>query len=375
STAASGKNVVFTLGNLTDMTGPASTILAIVDEGLEDMVKYYNENNLIPGITLEVIPYDTTYDPGQAKPGYEWLKQQGADLIVTTLSSAAIVVKESLVEDQMVLFCISSDNELMDQDGWVWSFNDPAYVKPRTLMKWIAGNDWDYETKGPAKIGQAGWVGPTGTDYAAGMEDYCKEHPDQFEWAGSFMNNFFPTWGPEVNALKDCDYVMPPGVGFAIPTFVKEYRNAGGKAKFIGTDSHLGFQLMIAEAIGWDAMDGWLLTYPGQWWNETGEIPDLARTLRKIYHSEGDVSGGPFQSYAAIFQILAATAKRVGPENMTSQTIYDTCSSFSGQFAGYGGWSISLEKRTSWDYEGIYEWSAAEKNAVRADTEWQPIVE
>lgn len=377
---ANGKNVVFTLGNLTDLTGPAATSLAIVDASLADMVKYYNENNLIPGVTLEVLPYDTAFDPAKSRPGYEWLKERGADAIVTGLSQAAVAVKGQLADDKMVILCISSDEQLLDTDGWVWSFNDRAYVKPRIMMKWIWENDWD-QTKGPVKIGLADWDGPPGTDYAAGMEAYCKEHPDQFQWRGAHFTAYLPTWGPEVEALKGCDYVMTPRLGFAVGSFAKEYRAAGGKATFLGTDSHPCFFDLMEEIAGLDAVDGFLFTYPDLWFNEKGEIPDLANTFIENYHSASEAQTlksasylGPVGSYTAIFQILIETVKRVGPENLNGQTIYETCSSFTGQFQGQEPWSISLDKRTSWDYEAIYKWSAADKQVHRI-SDWQPIVE
>ena len=50
--------VTITIGNLTDKTGPIANALAVIDMALEDMARYFNEQNLIPGVALEVIHYD-----------------------------------------------------------------------------------------------------------------------------------------------------------------------------------------------------------------------------------------------------------------------------------------------------------------------------
>jgi len=46
---------------------------------LEDLVAYYNDSDLIPGVRLEVVVYDGQWDPARDIPGYEWLRGRGAD--------------------------------------------------------------------------------------------------------------------------------------------------------------------------------------------------------------------------------------------------------------------------------------------------------
>ena len=70
------KDVVITIGNLTDVTGPASNALTVITMSLEDTAEYYNKQYLIPGVTFEVITYDGQYDPSRDIPGYEWLMER-----------------------------------------------------------------------------------------------------------------------------------------------------------------------------------------------------------------------------------------------------------------------------------------------------------
>ncbi|MBT4511799.1 MAG: hypothetical protein HOC20_06285 [Chloroflexi bacterium] len=90
-------------------------------------------------------------------------------------------------------------------------------------------------------------------------------------------------WGTEVEALKDCDFVLPPA---PMNRFVKQYRDAGYTAKFIGTDWHIGALNSIDDAGLWDEIDGMLVVRPVQWWNDEGEILDLTKSILYEYRPD-----------------------------------------------------------------------------------------
>ncbi|MCP4607431.1 MAG: ABC transporter substrate-binding protein, partial [Planctomycetes bacterium] len=99
--------VKITIGNHTDVTGPASNAMEFITMALEDMVEYYNDQDLIPGVKFEVITYDGQYDPARDISGYEWLKEQGADLITTAVGPTAMILKSHLGNDRMALFTLA----------------------------------------------------------------------------------------------------------------------------------------------------------------------------------------------------------------------------------------------------------------------------
>ena len=103
------QDVVFTIGNLTDQTGVASSAVTIIDTTLEDMVSYYNDENLIPGVKLKVESYDTQYDPALAKSGFERLKSKGADIIWTPVTSVVPVLKPVVDNEHIPLFAASAN--------------------------------------------------------------------------------------------------------------------------------------------------------------------------------------------------------------------------------------------------------------------------
>lgn len=372
------ENVVITIGNLTDITGVSANSAANINMALDDMVGYYNDQGLVPGVELKVIKYDGQYDPAKDIPGYEWLRERGADLIFTPVGSTAVTLKERVVSDQVPIFTVAVNEDAFSPPGYVFA---PGICMARhasyTLLEWIAENDPDFPEDSPAKIGGAFWNESVELAILGGAEEYAKAHPDEYEWEGGHLTNFSFMWGPEVEALKDCDYVLPP-----IPptNFVKEYRQAGYTAKFIGTDASLAFLGLVDSAGLWPEIDGMIAATHSGWWTDQGEIIDLAKTLLQKNHPDNaeDIMGMGISylsvnSVYVVLELIKATVEAVGPEAFTSQALYDTALSFSMTVDGTQH-SFSQIKRASADHIGIYEVRAAEENVFRVDAEWIPVV-
>ena len=372
------KDIVITIGNLTDKTGPSANAIAPIDLALEDLVEYYNEQKIIPGIQFETVIYDSQMDPANDIPGYEWLKERGVDLIYTSVTSATLAVKTRAGEDQIPVFAAAAAPQSIDPPGYVFSLGTPITTDAYTLMKWIAENDWDYESKGPAKIGGADWSSDYPLLFFEAMDEYCEIHPEQFEFAGSYLTNFAFTWGPEVEALKDCDYVFPPTI---LNSFAKEYRAAGYDAKFAGSDVHDAFMKMIDDGDMWDEIDGMLLVRGAKWWNETGTLIDLTKEILYEKHpdeAEDIMAEGlgyiDINFFYQIFSIVAKAANEVGPENVDGQAIYNAAQSWSGEIDGVERWSYSPTKRTSLNYYAMYEIRETERDLFRLHEGWLPMV-
>ena len=371
-------DVVITIGNFTDVTGVSANAMAVMDMALEDLVRYFNEENLIPGVELEVIMYDEQSDPSRDIPGYEWLKEKGVDLFFTGLGSVAQSLASRLEEDKMVLFTVDANEEELSPPGYIFCLSNLPEETGYTVLNWIAENDWDYQVKGPAKVGGAGWFFPYVESLLGGMEEYCDVHSDQFEWMGEYLNPVGTfTWGPEAEALRNCDYVVPP---IAMTNFVKEYRDAGYAAKLIGTDAQAAFLGIIGDARLWDEIDGMLFLRTPRWWNEEGTMIDLTKKL--LYDNNPDSSEMIIRSgnsYLVVnqlypmLQIIANAIEAVGPQGYSSQALYDAAESFTLTIDDIT-FSFNDTKRTAVDYLAMYKAVGAEKDLFRVEPEWYPIV-
>ncbi len=371
--------VLITIGNLSDITGPASNPLGVIATALEDMVRYYNENNIIPGVEFQVIEYDGQYDPSKDIPGYEWLKGQGADLIFSSVGSVPITLKPIVDKDKVVVFTMTPDKHALDPPGYVFCLaNTLGDYQSYTLLNWIAENDPGFPTDRPAKVGGAFWAEAYSQTFLDGMEKYTEVHPDQYEYEGGYTTNFSFMWGPEVEALKDCDYVMPPG---PMQHFTEQYRDAGYQARLIGTDFQIAILTMTDDMDLWDESDKMLLLRTGRWWNEDGEMVNLAKQLLYDYHpdqAESLMAEGPgYQALRGMYvmlEIVKETVEAVGPQKFNSEALYEVAQSFSLTVDGIENHSYTKTKRTSVNNIGMYELRGAEKDIFRIDPEWIPIL-
>lgn len=385
ATGGSQEELTIKLGNLSDLTGPSSSaVQGSNDKALKDLVRYYNDENLTPGVKLEIIDYDTVLNPGKFIPGYEWLRERGADIIVTTLSPAAEVIKPLADSDGVILFSAAMTTPLVDPPGWTFGRHSLDAVFIYTLLEWIAENDPDFPQDRPAKIGTANWAAQTSEDFGNALEEYADAHPDQFEFVGAFFTSLgTPQWGTQVDALKDCDYIFPPHVGFSAPAFIKEFRNAGYTAKFIGNEAHVAFLDMLIPGAGWEAVDGMLIISAIRGWKENSVEVELAREVLERYHGTSEFEEdmqyggqqyvGPFQGWFGVLEVIKEAVESVGAEKFSNQALYDTAVQFSTEVSG-NGWTWTETKRTNWTGLGISKLDADSEQIVRIAPEWQPAI-
>jgi len=372
------EEIKFVIGNVTDQTGVASSAILIIDATLQDMVDYYNEQDLIPGIEMEVKSYDTQYDSALAKTGYERLKSKGADIFWTPVTNAIPVLKPVADEDEIPIFAASANLDVLLPPGYAFSLGTIPQYDAYTILKWIAEKDWDYQTNGPAKIGGAGWRDDYSPLFLEGMKEYAEAHPEQFEWEGHYLTDFGFIWDSEIEALKDCDYLYPP---VPMHVFVDGYRAAGYDATFIGTDPHAGFLDMIDKAELWDEIDGMLFIRGSRWWTEEGVIIDLTKEILQANHAssaeEIKRSGVGYLSTSCIYQlmqIIRNAAANAGPQNLDAQAVYDATVNYTEVIDGVDRYSFDQTKRCSTNYYVIYAADQERKDLFRADADWIPVV-
>jgi len=377
--ALPAEDVTITIGVLSDMTGPAARAMETVSQSMNDLIEYCNQQNLIPGVKLDAIFYDGQYDPSKDLPGYQWLKEKGADVFVACLPHTPSTLKPRVDEEKVVLFALTAGEEILHPPGYVFCMQNSPQALIKTLLKWVAENDWDWQTKGPAKVGAVGWSTSYFIDQHAAAEEYVKAHPDQFEWEGSYLTSSGARdVSYESNALRDVDYVIPPGAIWAI--FAREYGRIGGRGKHLLTDAQGPFIGFASEAAGWDAIDGSLIILSCRWWNEHGELSDLANRLVRENHDDAEdiiFSGMSYinsiHAIYGIFMALKQAIENVGPENFSQEALYSTLVSFSADFGeAYEGWGFNESKRHAWDYLGVFRLDGVEKDLVRLEPEWYP---
>jgi len=378
------EGVTIIIGEITDLTGPASPAIIPLHWALADMVSHYNEKGLIPGVKFKVVSWDNKYDPSRDPLGYDWVRDRGAKLIICVIPQTAVILKSFADRDKFAIAALSTNQEMLDPPGWVFAFSNSHYSLMKTFLKWVAEEDWDYTAEGRVpKIGFAAWGDAGGINVERAMREYIQDNPGEFEYVSSHLAPVgTATWTGEVEQLRDCDYLNL--YAFPIGAFLKEYQARGYSATVIDAMTMGSYQGYFVDMLGWDALDGSLTANTSLLWNESFAMVDLMNQLLYQYRPEeaediiytgiGYVGAG--HQVIAIFEILRQAIEEVGAENFDGQAFYNAALKYettSPIWEGYPEWSFSETKRYLVDHIVIDKFDAEAQEVVRI-TEWLPII-
>ena len=372
-----------TIGSLTDKTGVAAQALINVDQALKDNIQYFADQGLFPeGVTIDLIEYDTQYDQSQFIPAYEWLKERGADIIVSSVPGSGEVLKSRTDEDGIIFFMLMATPPLYDPPGYIFSVNIGSEAIMFTLLDWVMANDPNFPTDRSAKLGGLGMADPYVEGWIKGLNTYC-EARSEWELVDAIIVDWTTmTFAPEIDALKDCDYIIPPTTGFALPNFMKEYRQAGLDATFLGNDAHIAYYGLMKDGAGWDVMDGMYYVLPYTWYSDEAEVIDIINYVFDNYHSESEVgsllwSGGAyrggFTQWRGMLLLLKGFIEETGLVEYNADDLYEYLKTASFDIDG-NVWDYSETDRQSWNSMGMMQADGDAEAIVRVDDGWFPVV-
>jgi ABC-type branched-subunit amino acid transport system substrate-binding protein len=377
--------VTIHIGQLTDFTGAASPALKYITFITEDMIRYYNDENLIPGVKVKLDAYDTKFDPSRYSLGYDWCKQKGDDIIITIIADAPIMLKPFAARDKVVIAAMAGTPELFDPPGWVFGFSNNNQDSAKILLHWIRQNDWKGE--GTPKIGMVGWDDTQSMTVGRVLGAYLDETGEY-----DFVDRITTPIGTmnftsEAKKLKEkgCDYVAIVS-GAMLGSLLRDLRAAGSQATLLDcVGSNGSFQKMYAQQVGWDMLDGCYSTSNSYSWSDSGPLIDLAKTLVHKYHSEGEAQDilssqgypGPIAIMNGILEILQQAVKNVGAENFNGQAYYDAAISYkttSSLWEGYPEFSFSQTRRKLMDHAVITQFKGGDVKDYVTISDWLPNI-
>ena len=370
------------IGYITDVTGPGAPVRIHFTLLLEDLVNYYNNENLIPGAKIKVITCDTKADASRYIPAYDLVRERGAQVIVVCLPDAAEMLEPFAERDKIPLAVMPSTETLIDPPGWAFCFSYPPAYAMKSLLKWISEQPWDY-SKGPRKIGLVSWNESYSVDVEKGVREYCQAHPDQFQYVAGLLSPMGAiTWSGEVRKVEDCDYVVIPNVPTAMGTFVREFRARNTEAVLIGTDAVAAAEDYLVKMCGWKAVDGALVTSFTPLWTEQYSLVTQAREILYRYRaatadeiiSSGLGYLGGFHSVYTFFELLRQAVAEVGIQNFDGQAFYNKAVNFTITWEGYPEWGFTQTTRYAVKHTAIYKFMAVLQSLVRVSG-WLPVTE
>ena len=371
-----GKRTI-TLGCLWDFTGPASAACINPYRALQDLVKHINEEDPIPGVELETVAWDTKYDISREIPGYDWVIERGADIIVSVLYSSAEVLKTFAERDEIPIYTMSTSMPCLEPPGWVFSAQAPPEREIRAVLKYISDQWPNYPTK--PKIGWVGSDRAFSTQMQEEAEEYCLANPDKFEWVVGLQADIVNVmWGGEIEKLKDCDWIGSGLAPTAASTFIEQLRHSDSDAKLFSQEFLLATLGSVVDRIGYEPLDGSITASLNGWWSDSYPIIDLAKEL--LYENRADEAEdimhagigyiGTAVQGSFFLRLLREAIEEAGAEDFDGQAFYNTAINFRTTFEGFEEWYYTETRRYPMDHVGIYEIRAADEDAVRVG-DWE----
>ena len=331
-------------GWILPITGAASTAIGAVLSGGGDYIRYFNEQEAIPGVPIELLWRDTAFTFALGRSHYERLVEAGVPLIGAVESPLLLGLKGRFERDEVVAFVTGSayHEELYPEPGWIYTMTPLMSEQAAVLFQYFMEN-WKEER--PPRLALLGIDAPFGYDvrYAT-------------EYARSLGFEVLP---PEIVPIivldataqllrlkeLEADLVhiqsLPEGTG----PILRDAERLGllDEFQFAGHSSTMGDRTMkLAGA----ATEGFLISLPYPWFSET-EVPGIKLMIDNMmkYHGEVRRDGEYFfgwVSAAIICEAMRRAIENVGYENLDGRAIKEALDGMK-DFDVYGLASITYK--------------------------------
>jgi len=342
------KTTDIVVGMLADFTGPAASGCTMLHDGMADYFRVTQEEDPIPGARLKVITYDNRLDYGRNPVGYQWMKGQGAKLMVVIRNTDFEMLVDRFVQDQIP--CFGSMGSLAyPKHEWIYMFPPITQWLAQCVVQWI-WEDWDGAQ--PPVIGHVGIAGYAASTYTEeALENLHDSYPDRFERVeGQMAPSGTATWSLEIDRVKNCDFIIPTLVGPSLASFIKQIKDSGCQGRVAGTqEGLLGFYRAVLEAVSADYLDGVLgLSYHPLW---IDDIPSIQQWKEAVleYHAKdaqqrlletGSIGG--WAEGMIIADAIRRAVDEVGAEDVDGTAIRDALATVNLSPEGWGNaWSVT----------------------------------
>jgi len=373
---AESKEIV--IGLLTDFTGPAGYAVSTALAGTFAYFRHFEEENLIPGVKVKLVTYDTRTDYSRVVPGYMWLSGKGADMLLVVAASDTALLKDRLAKDKIPALGYSSSPVLLG-DPWVFTLQAPAGWQGEALVQWIM-QKWDYQGKGrPPRVGVVGSTTETTSVYLDAIIPFMQANPGKFDWAGAERAPMTTSsWAGEISRLKNCDFIIVTTTGPATVSFVKEARARGyGGAFASGVEGLAAFWDLIRMAIPADQLHScYHAAFQPYWEEDVPLINELKPALQKYYPDKVEelMKGNPpvtgWMTGIFFAEAIAKALAKVGAENVDGTALRDAMAETDMTIEGFGHpLRFTGEENFLYRAQRIFEWSVADAKWLHI-TDW-----
>jgi branched-chain amino acid transport system substrate-binding protein len=355
------------------MTGPGSSSMQLQEGGIEDYFRYFNEQEVIPGVHIQLSWADDMMSVTQILSNYARFVEQGMPLIFMEQHGAVIGLKERAEKDQVVLFVAASGYQEVNypEPGWRYAVTPTIAEQAAALAEYFMEN-WQ-EERAP-RLAFIGMDSPWGREpeYATG---YCQGLG--FEVLPLELTPFVTLDATTIllrlrEGGADLVYIqaLPPAVG----PILRDAERLGivGQMTFAGHASGMGERVIQMAGV---ASEGYLIPRQFPWFTEP-EIPGIKLMLdtQMKYHGKEMREGEVFFGWVAapvVCEAIRRAIENVGYENVDGAAIKEALDSIK-DFDVYGLATVTYKPD---DHRGVTKVAIhrIEDGKIVRVTDWQDV--
>ncbi|UCG82489.1 MAG: ABC transporter substrate-binding protein [Dehalococcoidia bacterium] len=339
ATRPTEKEKVVRIGWISALTGPAAGPNQYAHWVIEDYIKYANDENLVPGVTLVLDWEDGMLDLVRELSAYRKMVDRGDPIIIGIADAAAF--RKIVEKDQTPLLNMAISPESIYPPSWTYSVYPLWEESFSVWAQWVVDN-W--------KEGRPPRVGLIGPDEVSGPPSMERAKPYVEELGMEMLPSELIPWVPldtttQLLRLKDreADYIYICAIWTTAVPVLKDAERLGllKDIQFSGAENTQSQGLLKAMGA---TVEGYAAPRIYPWWQET-DYPGikLLQDMRRRYGGRFDFQGDEANTLAFVVVAVEAAKRaveKVGYENLDGPAVKEGLDSLR-DFDVYGIKTIS----------------------------------
>ena len=320
-TAPAGEKKVVEIGAIVALTGPVGGPCSYPFYALQDYLDYFNDEKVIPGVTLELVWVDGATVEDREISAYRRFVDRGIPFILSI--TEAEMFRPRTERDEIPMICLAQTEGIMYPPCWIYSIYVTWAESYAVWCEWIVDNWREARPPRVVVLGPDTVAGPHAIEPARSYVESLgiEMLPSEFVAGYAPLDTSSELLRIEQNGA-DYVYILPLWSLAAIVLRDADRLGLVGKLQFGGLENTQGLKLL--EQLGASA-EGYTSPRTGPWVSET-EIPGmkLLQDLRLKYGRPYDFAGDE-QNGTVLMMVACEAVKRaleeVGYENLDGVAI------------------------------------------------------
>jgi branched-chain amino acid transport system substrate-binding protein len=352
------------------MTGPAAASLQIQTASMQDYFRYFNEQEVIPGVSIDLTWADDVLQMPLLYSHYERFIERGMPLIFMEEATGLVGLKDRFEKDKVVIVAPGSGyQDVAYPPGWRYGTTPTIAEQAAVVLEYFREN-WQ-EERAPRLVfigmdSPWGYEARYATEYARSLG---------FEVLPLEITPFV-TLDATTHLIRlsgeGVDLVYIQALPMASGPILRDAERLGllGQMKFAGHQSSMGERVIQMTGA---ASEGYLMPRPFPWFDEA-EIPGIKLMLdtQMKYHGKVTREGECFFSWASapvVCEAIKRAIENVGYENLDGTALKEAMDSIK-DFDVYGLATVTYKPD---DHRGVTKvaiYQVRDEKIVRV-TDWR----